>query len=128
MQDNVAKKDQFSKHLDFEIVHISPGYAQVKTKIKPYFLNGVQIVHGGVIFSLADYAFALASNTSHETGIAISVHIQFIKSACLEDEIQAESKLISRSKRLGTFSGCVVNQKKEILAQFQSMAYFKNPQ
>lgn len=127
MEDNVAKKDQFSKHLEFEIVQVSSGYAQVKTKVKPYFLNGVEIVHGGVIFSLADYAFALASNTTNETGVAINAHIQFIKPACLGDELQAESKMISRSRRLGTFLGCVMNQKKDILAQFQAMAYFKNP-
>lgn len=127
MIDNVAKQDQFAKHLGAEIIDVSPGYAKVKVKVQDYFLNGVKTVHGGVIFSLADFAFALASNTSAETGVAINVNIQFIKAAFLGDELIAEARLISRSKRLGTFSGHVVNQDQKILAQFQAMAFFKDP-
>ncbi len=128
MQDNIAKKDQFAKHIQAEIIEIQPGFAKVKLKVQKHFLNGVETVHGGVIFSLADYAFALASNTSAEIGVAINVNIQFTKAAFLGDELTAESRMISRSQRLGAFSGCVMNQKQEILAQFNAMAYFKNPQ
>jgi acyl-CoA thioesterase len=128
MMDNVARQDQFAKHLKAEIIEVTPGYAKVKMAVQEYFLNGVKTVHGGVLFSLADFAFALASNTSGETGVAINVNIQFMKAAFLGDELVAEARLMSRSKRLGSFIGEVVNQDQKKIAQFQAMAFFKDPQ
>jgi len=127
MPDNFAMKDQFAKHLGAKILEVQEGYAKVQLKIQKHFLNGVDTTHGGVLFSLADYAFALAANTSGEIGVAINASIQFIKPAFEGDEVIAETKMISRSKRLGTFSGTIVNQKKETLAHFSAMAYFKAP-
>ena len=127
MADNFALKDQFAKHLGAKILEIKDGYAKVQLKIQKHFLNGVDTTHGGVLFSLADYAFALAANTSGEIGVAINANIQFIKPAFEGDEIVAEAKMFSRSKRLGTFSGSIINQKKEILAHFNATAYYKAP-
>lgn len=79
------------------------------------------------MFSLADYTFALAANTSEEIGIAIEANIQFIKPALEGDVVLAEARMVSRSKRLGTFTVTLTNSKNEILAYFTAMAYFKSP-
>ena len=57
------KKDQFAKHVGIELVEAAKGKAKVRLKIKEHHLNGINLVHGGAIFSLADFAFAVASNS-----------------------------------------------------------------
>ena len=120
-----ALKDKFARHLQAEIVKVEPEYAKTKLKIREELLNGLGFAHGGAIFSLIDYAFALASNNAKENGLAINATINFIKSAGLGEEIFAEVKQVSRSRRLGTYQGFVTNQNGDILAQFQAMAYLK---
>ncbi len=124
MESNVLK-DQFAKHIQAEIVEVGKGAAKARLKIRENCLNGLNVAHGGVIFSLVDYAFALASNTPEETGLAISASINFIKPAALGEEIVAEVREVSRSRRLGTYRGTVTNQRRDVLAQFQAMAYLK---
>jgi len=125
MDSNVLK-DKFAKHLGAQIVEVSKGYAKTKLVIQQDFLNGLDVAHGGLIFSLADYAFALASNTKEESALAISANIYFVKSAVLKEEIFAEVREVSRSRKLGTYQGAVTTQNGEILAQFQAMAYLKH--
>ncbi|HOD13031.1 MAG TPA: hotdog fold thioesterase [Candidatus Omnitrophota bacterium] len=127
MVNNIASYDQFAKHLGAQVVELKEHYAKASLKIQKYFLNGVNTAHGGILFSLADYAFALAANTSGETGVAIQADIQFTKPAVEGDEIFAEIKIITRSQRLGTFAGTITNQKQEILAHFSAIAFFKSP-
>ena len=123
-----ALKDKFAKHLGAQIIECSRGYAKTRIVIQKDFLNGLDVAHGGVIFTLIDYAFALASNTQEESGLAINANIHFIKTAALNEEITAEIKEISRSRKLGTYQGVVTNQSGDILAQFQAMAYLKKTQ
>jgi acyl-CoA thioesterase len=127
MDSNVLK-DKFARHLGMQIVEASKGYAKTKLTIKQDFLNGLDLAHGGVIFSLVDYTFALASNTPEESGLAINANINFIKPAVLGEEIFAEVREISRSRKLGSYQGVVTRQDGAILAQFQAMAYLKKTQ
>jgi acyl-CoA thioesterase len=117
--------DKFARHLGMQIVEVSKGYAKTKLTIQQDFLNGLDFAHGGAIFSLADYAFALASNTKEESGLAINANINFIKPAVVKEEIFAQVREISRSRKLGTYQGMVTNKDGAILAQFQAMAYLK---
>jgi acyl-CoA thioesterase len=125
MENNVLK-DKFAKHLGFQTLEVAKGYAKAKVTIQQDFLNGLDVAHGGVIFSLIDYTFALASNTKEQSGLAINANIHFIKTAVLKEEIFAEVKEVSRSRKLGSYQGVVTNQDGAILAQFQAMAYLKN--
>jgi acyl-CoA thioesterase len=127
MDNNVAHNDKFASLLGAELLESQDNRAKVKLKITKNFLNGLDKLHGGVIFSLADYAFAFAANSSGETGVAINANINYLKSAEAGDEIVAEVKLVSRSKRLGTYAGTVVNQRAELIANFNAMAYYINP-
>ena len=125
MAENFALKDKFAKHLNVEILDVKDGYAKIRLDVQPHFLNGAGIVHGGIIFSLSDYAFALAANAGEDSGLAINASIQFIKAAKLEDELFAEARLVSRSRRLGTYQISITDKDGVIFATSQSMAYFK---
>ncbi len=108
-----------------QIVSCEENCAKVKLAVRPHLLNGAQIVHGGVLFSPADYAFALAANAGQDSGLAINASISFIKAARIDDELFAEARLISRSRRLGTYQVTVPDNKGVVLALVQSTAYFK---
>ncbi|MDD4956298.1 MAG: hotdog fold thioesterase [Candidatus Omnitrophica bacterium] len=123
--DNSALRDKFAEHLAIEVISVREGYAKVRLKVRPHHLNGAEMAHGGLIFSLSDYAFALAANAGEDSGLAISSNIHFIKAARLDDELYAEAELVSRSRRLGTYRMNVVDKDGVLMATSQSMAYFK---
>jgi len=123
--ENPALKDEFARHLKAEVISAEPGCAKAKLKIQPQFINGAGFVNGGVIFTLADYAFALAANAGGDSGLAISASINFIKAVVAGDELFAEAKLLSRTRKLGTYRAEVSNKDGVIIACFQATAYFK---
>ena len=123
--ENSALKDKFAQHLGIEVLSCSEGHAKVKLVVQPHFLNGAGLVHGGILFSLADYAFALASNAGEDSGLAVNSSINFIKACAAGDELFAEAGLVSRSRKLGTYQIDVTNRSGEEVARVQSLAYFK---
>jgi acyl-CoA thioesterase len=124
MQNRVLD-DKFAALLGLETLYRAEGESKVEVKLKPEYLNGAGIAHGGFIFTLADYAFALAANKDEESGLAINASINFVKAAMPDDQLTAECKLVSRSKKVGTFITTVTNQNGQVLASVQSLAYFR---
>jgi acyl-CoA thioesterase len=118
------ESDQFAKHIGVEMVEAKIGYARVKMEIKPYHLNGVGIVHGGAIFTMADFAFAIAANSREQVAVAINVSIAFVK-AVSQGTVYAEAREISINRKLGVYQVDVIDESKELLASFQGMAYRK---
>jgi len=76
----VVRNDRFAKFIGAEIVKAEPGYAVVEMKITDNHMNGLNMVQGGAIFTLADYAFAAASNNSGNITIGVNVNISYLKS------------------------------------------------
>ncbi len=123
---NPALNDKFAKHLGIEVVSFDDGHARVRLSAAPHFLNGAGLVHGGVLFTLADYAFALTANAGEAPGLGINSNMNFIKAARPGDELFAEATLVSRSRKLGTYRLQVTDRDGAMLACGQAMAYFKD--
>ncbi len=64
-----------------EIDAAEPGYAKVSLTIEPKHLNALGMVMGGAIFTMADYAFAIASNVGDETVVTINSQISYLGTA-----------------------------------------------
>jgi len=105
-------------------VDVSPGRAKTEMQIKKEHLNGVNTVHGGAIFTLADFAFALAANSYGQVTVAINVSITFM-TAATAGKITAEAREISRNPKLSTYTIDVYNEKRDVIAVFQGLAYQK---
>ena len=116
------KNDRFAKHSGIELLEIAEGRAKAKMVVTDAHLNGVNVVHGGAIFTLADLAFAAASN-SH----AINASIWFVK-AGREGTLFAEAKEVSRNPKLATYAIEVTDEAGEIIAIFEGMVYRKKDQ
>ncbi len=103
---------------------ISPGYAKAEMKIEKRHLNVLGTVHGGAIFTLADMAFAAASNAHGTVAVAINVDISYVK-AVSEGTLYAEAKETSINPKIGTYVVNVTDDKGDIVAIFNGMAYRK---
>jgi acyl-CoA thioesterase len=101
--DAMWKEDDASKGLGMTIVEIGPGRATLSMTVGPEMVNGQRIAHGGFIFTLADSAFAYASNSHNELAVAAQCNISFIRPVKLGDRLIATAREISRTGRSGIY-------------------------
>jgi acyl-CoA thioesterase len=118
------KNDHFATHSSIELVSIAPGEARAKMTVGPHHLNGLGTVMGGAIFTLADFAFAAASNSHGTVAVAINVSISFLK-AVNAGTLWADAREISKNFKLGTYTVEVKDDAGDLVALFQGMAYRK---
>lgn len=118
------QQDRFAKHCGVELLEVSEGRAKARLDIKEDHLNGVGIVHGGALFTLADLVFAAASNSYGTVAVAINVNISYMK-AVKDGTLFAEATEVSRNPKLATYSIPVTTENGELVATFQGIAYRK---
>ena len=118
------ENDQFARHANVELVSVSEGHAVAQMTLKPHHLNGLHIAQGGAIFTLADFAFAAAANSHGSVAVAANVNISFMKSAA-SGTLRAEAKEVARNFKLGTYTVEVRDERGELIAFFQGLAYRK---
>ena len=121
---NFFKNDTFAEHLGIELLEVSKGRAKAKMEIRDHHLNGVNIAHGGAIFSLADLAFAVASNSHKTIALAINASISFLK-AVSGGTLIAEATEVSINPKLATYDIRVTNENNDLIALFQGTVYRK---
>ncbi|WP_419770318.1 MAG: PaaI family thioesterase [Candidatus Marinarcus sp.] len=120
--------DKYAKFNGMKIEEIDVGSAKTSMKIQEHHLNGAGVVHGGAVFSLADYAFAVASNSHGQLALGINASISYMKGAKEGETIFATAKEINNSNKLACYNIVICNEKEEILASFEGMVYKKNVQ
>jgi acyl-CoA thioesterase len=116
--------DLFAERCNIELLSVGPGQARAKMTLHPHHLNGYGTVQGGAIFTLADYAFAAASNSHGTVAVAINVSISFLKAATT-GTLWAEAREISRNFKLGSYTVEVKDDAGDLVALFQGMVYRK---
>jgi acyl-CoA thioesterase len=107
---------------NIEIEEAREGYARIAMVVRKDMLNGHAIAHGGMIFSLADTAFAYACNSRNVETVAQSATIVFLAPGRLGDRLVAEAAEQGLSGRSGVYQVTVTNQKAEKIAVFQGLS------
>lgn len=123
-----TEKDRFAKANGIIAEDIKTGYAKASMKIEDRHLNGADVVHGGAVFSLSDFAFGMASNSHGKLALSINSSISFINGAREGEILYAEAKEIEKNHKLGSYEVKVTNQDNKTIAIFQEMVYRKNEQ
>ena len=95
--------DTASRALGIELVEFDPGRAVTRMTVRDDMVNGHAIAHGGLIFALADTAFACACNSYGPVTVAAAAEIVFVASARLGDELVAEAVVRTRFGRSGVY-------------------------
>ena len=86
-------------------------------------VNGHAVCHGGIVFALADSAFAFACNSHNESTLAAAASIDFLAAAREGDELTAEASELWRSRRNGLYEIIVSNQRGERIALARGRSY-----
>ena len=123
--DRFIRDDRFASHNGIEVVDYGQGHAKAQVTIGPGHLNSAGIVHGALIFALADAAFSAASNSHGRLALAINAHISFFK-ATKTGILCAEAREVPLNPKLATYAIPVKNQDDETIALFQGTVYRKS--
>lgn len=122
--DFFRQNDLFARHCGIKLLSAEPGMAKARMEIKDYHLNGAKTVHGGALFTLADFTFAVASNSQGQLALAISTNMSFVKAA-YAGTLYAEAKELSLNRKLGTYQVTITDEDKNLIAQFHGTAFRK---
>jgi acyl-CoA thioesterase len=117
--------DRFAQHCGIELVSFAPGRAVTRMPVRAWHANAVGLVQGGAIFTLADYAFAAASNTHGTVAVGINVSITYVK-AVTSGTLTAEAREVAVNPKLASYTVNVTDGAGHLVAIFQGLVYRKN--
>lgn len=111
--------DEATRHLGMTLVSVSAGAAVIEMEIAATMTNGHGTCHGGYIFTLADSAFAFATNSHNQRSVAQHCSISYIAPAFKGDRLMATAREVSRRGRSGIYDVRITNQEGETVAEFR---------
>ena len=117
------QEDAFSNWLGIEIIEINSGYCKLKMTVTKDMLNGFQIAHGGISYSLADSALAFASNAHGKKCISIETSISHTQTAKAGDVLIATTEELSYTEKMGLYVIKISNQYNKEIAYFKGTVY-----
>jgi acyl-CoA thioesterase len=103
----ITEGDRAAHAAGVELVDCGPGWARTTVTIGAGHLNGHDIAHGGIVFLLADVAFAVACNSDGTPTVARSCQIEFVAPAHVGDRLQAHAVERMRQGRGGIYDVAV---------------------
>jgi acyl-CoA thioesterase len=115
----MMEKDAFSQWLGINIDKIELGTCVLSCLVKEEMLNGFQILHGGISYSIADSALAFASNSYGKKCVSIETSISHTRPAKTGDILTATCKEINRGRTIGIYEVTVTNQNQKLVAIFK---------
>ncbi len=118
----LAERDPFVRSLGIQCIQAGKANASVSLVLTPQHLNFNGSCHGGVIFSLADTAFGLASNSYGKVAAGIDAHVTYQSAAGLGDRLVANAVEVSRSRKLAVYR-VDVSRADEVIASFTGTVY-----
>ena len=121
--DIMTASDSFSKWLGLEIDEVRRGYCRLHYTVRKDMLNGFSSIHGGILFSAADSAFAFSCNSHGRVTVALDVSISFTRPAKEGDVLTVEAREIFLGNKTGLYDIRTTNEAGELVAVFKGTAY-----
>lgn len=118
------ENDRFATLSNIEVVDVSPGKATARMEVSDMHRNSIGTVHGGALFTLADFTFALAANSHGTVTVAINANISYLKAAT-KGVLTAKARELSSGGRIASYTVDVYDESNELICVFQGMAYRK---
>ena len=119
--------DRASAALGIVLVAHGAGWALTRMTIRDDMVNGYRLAHGGLLFTLADTAFACACNSWGRPTVAAGCEIVFVAPARLGDVVQARAEARTRYRRHGVYD-VTISRGTEVIAEFRGRSYQVRPQ
>ncbi|NDV47328.1 PaaI family thioesterase [Paludibacter sp. 221] len=118
------KADKFADNAGVELIEVGAGYAKARMKITAGHLNAGGVCQGGAIFTLADFAFAVACNSHRQLTFSINSSINIFRSES-EGYLYAEAREVFDHKKLSNCEVQVKNESGELVATFNGTGFRK---
>jgi acyl-CoA thioesterase len=115
----MVARDRAAQALGMRLDEIRPGYARVRMTVRADMLNGHGTCHGGIVFSLADSAFAFACNSRGVLTVAAGCSIEVLTPAREGDELVAEATERTLQGRQGVYDVDVAGPAGVLVATFR---------
>ncbi len=118
-------KDQFAAYNHLEVVSVGEGKAKVQLEVEEQHLNAAGIAHGGVIFTLADFAMGLAAHSHGRMAVTLGADISFFSPGKMGRVIYATAEELSLRKSIATYLISVSDDQGCLLATMKCQAFRK---
>lgn len=124
--DQMMDGDAFSQWLEINVLDINQGYSKLQMTIRESMVNGFNIAHGGISFSLSDSALAFAANSYGKQCVSIETSISHTRPAHIGDILIAECVELNRGKTIGIYQVTITNQDQKIISIFKGTVHISN--
>ncbi|WP_440006376.1 hydroxyphenylacetyl-CoA thioesterase PaaI [Halomicrococcus sp. SG-WS-1] len=115
--------DPFCETLGVELVELAPGTATTELAVTEDLLNFHGTPHGGAVYSLADAAFAAASNAEGETALALETNVSYFEAVAVGETLTAEAERLHQRGRTASYRVTVTDEADERVATFRGRVY-----
>jgi len=122
--EQILLNDRFAGSNDIHLVSLGKGEAVAEMIVAEKHLNGVNIIHGGALFTLADFAFAAASNSHGRIAVAANATISFFKGVS-SGKLTAKAREHSSGKTLSTYMVEITDEEENKIALYSGTAFMK---
>lgn len=121
--DRMMQNDAFSKWLGIEVIEVGEGISTLRMTVRAEMLNGFDVLHGGITYSLADSSLAFASNAYGRRSMSIETSISHTVPCKVGDVLRTNTVERSLSNRIGIYDISVLNQEDKVVALFKGTVY-----
>lgn len=115
------EKELFARELDARLIEARDGYAKVEVEVKPRFANMHGFAHGGLIFTVADFAFAVAVNIGGAAA-GVQFNLMIFRPAPVGEILIGEARQIYRGRSMAAVELKVTNNQGHLIAEGQAIA------
>lgn len=119
------ERDHYAAYLGVKVVDISKGSAVLSMDVVEHHLNFLGAAHGGALFSLADMAFGLASNSEQTVRVGIEAQMSYIERVDAGERLLATAHKVSENRRTAVYR-VDVTRNNDIIAAFTGTVYITN--
>jgi acyl-CoA thioesterase len=120
---HLLKNDRFSEWLGIEVLEFAEGSCKISMTVRDEMMNGFNIAHGGIAFSFADSALAIASNGYNKLSVALETSMSFTAPVKTGDKLTATATEISLTNKIGVYQILVANQDQVTVGLFKGTVY-----
>jgi acyl-CoA thioesterase len=115
----------YGRRLGFRLLELTRGYAKVAVTLGPEHSNFLGMIDGGLVMSLADYAFACSCNTFGQVRVAAQFSTNFISAPVLMGELIAEGRTIHAGRTIALTEITIMEATGRLIAKATGIAITK---
>jgi acyl-CoA thioesterase len=119
------QNDRFAVSNGIKLVDVGIGYCKAMLEIEERHLNAANVIQGGAVFTLADFAFGCAANTRGQLALAVNANISFLKGKS-DGTLFATATEVCDPNRIAAYDVLITDEEEAVIARFNGIAYRKN--